>query len=191
MIQPNSRSVQCACRLGGYRPFRSVVANGFTNKHSKCWRSNRIVLSGRRFREVREQGVNASPEDAQSSSEFESLSIDDEGMLILVWPRGVTITGPAARHAMDEVNRICGDTRRPMLVDMATTKSVAREARVVFGERCAASRIAMLGRSPVDRVIANFALGRIPPRPPCPTKFFTDRDQAYAFLREGMNDRNV
>ena len=101
----------------------------------------------------------ASPDDAGSSSDFESLTIDDEGMLILVWPHGVSITGPAARHAMDEVNRICGTTRRPMLVDMATTKSVSREARVVFGERCAASRIAMLGRSPVDRVIANFALG--------------------------------
>jgi len=126
-----------------------------------------------------------------SSSDYESLTIDDEGLLILVWPRGVTITGPAARHAMDEVNRICGDTRRPMLVDMATTKSVAREARSTFGERCAASRIAMLGRSPVDRVIANFALGRISPRPPCPTKFFTDRDQAFAFLREGLDERIV
>jgi len=76
-----------------------------------------------------------------------------------------------------------------MLVDMATTASVSREARVVFGEECAASRIAMLGHSPVDRVIANFALGRIPPRPPCPTKFFTDRDQAFAFLREGLDER--
>jgi hypothetical protein len=119
----------------------------------------------------------------------ESLTIDDEGLLILVWPRGVKITGPAARHALDEVNRICDGTRRPMLVDMATTASVSREARVVFGEECAASRIAMLGRSPVDRVIANFALGRIPPRPPCPTKFFTDRDQAFAFLREGLDER--
>jgi len=119
----------------------------------------------------------------------ESLTIDDEGLLILVWPRGVKITGPAARHALDEVNRICDGTERPMLVDMATTASVSREARVVFGEKCAASRIAMLGRSPVDRVIANFALGRIPPRPPCPTKFFTDRDQAFAFLREGLDER--
>ena len=92
----------------------------------------------------------------------ESLTIDDEGLLILVWPRGVKITGPAARHALDEVNRICDGTARPMLVDMATTKSVAREATVVFGEQCAASRIAMLGRSPVDRVIANFALGQDP-----------------------------
>ncbi|MET0864059.1 MAG: STAS/SEC14 domain-containing protein [Nakamurella sp.] len=126
------------------------------------------------------------PED---NSSFESLTIDDEGFLILKWPTAVTITGPAARQAMNEVNRICGGTERPMLVDMATTKSVSREARVVFGEKCAASRIAMLGRSQVDRVIANFALGRIPPRPPCPTKFFTDRDQAFAFLREGLDER--
>ena len=65
-----------------------------------------------------------------ASSEYESLTIDDEGLLILVWPRGVKITGPSARRAFDEVNRICAGTRRPMLVDMATTKSVAREARV-------------------------------------------------------------
>jgi hypothetical protein len=125
----------------------------------------------------------------EESTGFESLTIDDEGFLLLKWPADVTITGPAARHAMNEVNRICAGTERPMLVDMATTKSVSREARVVFGEKCAASRIAMLGRSQVDRVIANFALGRIPPRPPCPTKFFTDRDQAYAFLREGLDER--
>jgi hypothetical protein len=119
-------------------------------------------------------------------SRFESLTIDDEGFVILKWPAAVTITGPSARHAMDEVNRICGATRRPMLVDMATTKSVAREARTVFAEPCAASRIAMLGRSPVDRVIANYTLGRF--TPPCPTRFFTDRDQAMEYLREGLDD---
>ena len=47
----------------------------------------------------------------------------------LLWPVGAKITGPSAQQAFDEVNRMCGDTRRPMLVDMATTKSVAREAR--------------------------------------------------------------
>lgn len=119
-------------------------------------------------------------------SRFESLTIDDEGFVILKWPNAVTITGPSARHAMDAVNRLCGDVRRPMLVDMATTKSVAREARTVFAEPCAASRIAMLGRSPVDRVIANYTLGRF--TPPCPTRFFTDRDKAFEYLREGLDD---
>jgi hypothetical protein len=118
-----------------------------------------------------------------ADSRYESLTIDDEGFLRLLWPVGAKITGPSAKGAFDEVNRICGGTRRPMLVDMATTKSVAREARAVFGQPCAASRIALLGKSPVDRVIANFTLGVS--EVPCPTRFFTDREKAMAFLREG------
>ncbi len=118
-----------------------------------------------------------------AESRYESLTIDDEGFVRLLWPVGAKITGPSAQQAFDEVNRICGDTRRPMLVDMATTKSVAREARAVFGRPSGASRIALLGRSPVDRVIANFTLGVS--EVPCPTRFFTDREKAMAFLREG------
>jgi hypothetical protein len=117
-------------------------------------------------------------------SAYESLTIDDEGIIRLVWPNGVRITGQSARSAFDAVNRLSADTRRPMLVDMATTQSVARDARAVFGEPSAASRIALLGRSPVDRVIANFTLGVS--QVPCPTRFFTDREKALAFLREGL-----
>ena len=121
-----------------------------------------------------------------AESRYESLTIDDEGFVRLLWPVGAKITGSSAQQAFDEVNRICGDTRRPMLVDMATTKSVAREARAVFGRPSGASRIALLGRSPVDRVIANFTLGVS--EVPCPTRFFTDREKAMAFLREGPHD---
>ena len=122
-------------------------------------------------------------------SPYESLTIDMEGVVILVWPRGVHITGAAAQQAFDDVNTLCGAVRRPMLVDMATTKSVARGARAVFGQPCAASRIALLGRSPVDRVIANFTLGVSVV--PCPTRFFTDRASAMSFLREGNDERGV
>ncbi len=121
-----------------------------------------------------------------TDSEHESVMIEDD-IVMLRWPAGVTITGATARRAFDEVNRVSADRRRPMLVDMATTKSVAREARTVFGEPCAASRIALLGHSQVDRVIANFTLGVF--KVPCPTRFFTDRDQAMAFLREGRDER--
>jgi hypothetical protein len=122
-------------------------------------------------------------------SPYESLTIDREGVVILVWPRGAQITGAAAQQAFDDVNTLCGVVRRPMLVDMATTKSVARGARAVFGQPCAASRIALLGRSPVDRVIANFTLGVS--EVPCPTRFFTDRARAMSFLREGHDERRI
>ena len=48
--------------------------------------------------EGEESGVNASPAGADGSSEFESLSIDDEGLLILVWPRGVRKWLGRGRH---------------------------------------------------------------------------------------------
>jgi hypothetical protein len=67
-----------------------------------------------------------------------------------------------------------------MLVDMAAVASVSREARSIWSIPCSASRIAMLGRSPVDRVLANFFLGvHIPP---CPTRFFTSRNDAMEWL---------
>jgi hypothetical protein len=43
-----------------------------------------------------------------------------------------------------------------------------------------ASRIALLGSSPVDRIIANFTIER--QTLPCPTRFFTSRDEALGWL---------
>jgi hypothetical protein len=108
------------------------------------------------------------------------LSLDGDGVLQLLWPRGASISEADAESAMARVNEMCGSTRRPMLVDMATTERVSRGARAVFGRPCQASRIALLGSSPVDKVMANFALGVT--RLPCPTRFFTSRAEAMAWL---------
>ncbi len=63
-----------------------------------------------------------------------------------------------------------------MLVDRTATESLSRQARSVFGIRCAASHIALLGSSPVDRILANWSLGV--QNLPCPTRFFTSRTEA-------------
>jgi hypothetical protein len=105
----------------------------------------------------------------------------EEGVLHLRWPRGAAISEADAENAMRRVNELCGDDRHPMLVDMATTERVSRGARAVFGRPCQASRIALLGASPVDRVMANFALGVS--RLPCPTRFFTSREDAMEWLK--------
>jgi hypothetical protein len=109
------------------------------------------------------------------------LILDTEGLLRLTWARGASITQADAESAMGEVNALCGVNRHPMLVDMATTAEVSRGARAVFGRPCQASRIALLGSSPVDRVMANFILGIS--RLPCPTKFFTSEHDALAWLK--------
>jgi hypothetical protein len=39
-----------------------------------------------------------------ADSRYESLTIDDEGFIRLLWPVGAKITGPSAQQAFDEVN---------------------------------------------------------------------------------------
>ena len=81
------------------------------------------------------------------------VSVVDD-VIRLKWTEGITITEDAARLAASFVNVVSADRRRPMIVDMTRTAAVTRQARTVFLEPGAASRIALLGRSPVDRVIA-------------------------------------
>lgn len=72
-----------------------------------------------------------------------------------------------------------------MLLDITNTRSITRQAKSVFSTKCAASRIALLGSNPVNRVIANFAMSRR--TLPCPTRFFAARDEAMRWLLHAPN----
>jgi hypothetical protein len=111
-----------------------------------------------------------------------TVELSPDGVIHLIWEPKVRIEIQDAQAAMAAVNDIAGDGNYPMLVDMATTENVSREARSVFSIPCAANRIALLGASPVDRIIANFFLGvHIPP---CPTRFFTSRSESMKWLQQ-------
>lgn len=116
----------------------------------------------------------------RADSDKAELVLDGQGIVQLKWQRGVSIAKEDAEAAMASVNELCGVSRHPMLVDMANTAQVSREARAVFGRPCQASRIALLGASPVDKVLANFILGIN--KLPCPTRFFTSRRDATEWL---------
>ncbi|MBT2534029.1 STAS/SEC14 domain-containing protein [Arthrobacter sp. ISL-48] len=111
-----------------------------------------------------------------------TVALEADQIIHLVWRQSVRIEAVDAHAAMAAVNEAADGSEYPMLVDMATTASVSRQARAVFSIPCAASRIALLGSSPVDRVLANFFLGvHIPP---CPTRFFNSRTDAMNWLME-------
>nr|WP_306860619.1 STAS/SEC14 domain-containing protein [Arthrobacter bambusae] len=121
------------------------------------------------------------PDIADGGKASVDLSVD--GHLNLRWQPGVHIDVEDAHAAMAKVNELCQRGQHPMLVDMASVASVSREARAVWSIPCGASRIALLGKSPVDRVLANFFLGVHVP--PCPTRFFTSRAEAMDWLNAG------
>lgn len=116
-----------------------------------------------------------------------AVSMGADSLVRLHWAAGVTVTGELARDAVAAVGQVCGGRSCPLLVDMTATAGLTREARGVFGQPSAASSIALLGSSAVDRVIANFILGVT--SVPVPTKFFTEETEAVAWLNDVSDDR--
>jgi len=109
-----------------------------------------------------------------------TLELDDAGFVRLRWSPGLTISGDMAREAVSRLAAVCDGRRLPMLVDMTSTAVLTRPARVVFGGKTCATRIALLGKSAVDRVMVNFALSVN--KVLAPTRFFTDERLAIAWL---------
>lgn len=110
------------------------------------------------------------------------VRLEDGSLLHLVWNHGVRIEASNARAAMEAVNKIAAGRRYPMLVDMAATNYVDHQARDVFAGPCAATRIALVGADPVDRALAAYQISAGPL--PCPTRFFTSKTEAMAWLQE-------
>lgn len=70
-----------------------------------------------------------------------------------------------------------------MLVEMASMKWIDRRATELFSAPWPLARMALVGASPVDEVIASFYTSRH--HHSCPTRFFTSVDEAMTWLKEG------
>ena len=97
-----------------------------------------------------------------------------------MWEKNLRITGDMAKQAMLAVEHLNRGRPRPLLVYMARTNALDREAREHFAEKCTISAIALLGETPVDRLLATFRLG--PGGAPAPMKYFTEENDAIAWL---------
>jgi hypothetical protein len=108
-----------------------------------------------------------------------TLALRPDGVLHVLWKPQVSLDEVDVTAAMAMVNDVCQGSSRPLLVEMANVKTVSHAARAAFSTPSAASRIALLGSNPVDRVIAGF---RGPNSHPCPTQFFTSKTEAVDWL---------
>jgi hypothetical protein len=109
-----------------------------------------------------------------------TVELSAEEVLHLVWKPGTVLEAADVHAAIAKVNEVADGAEHPMLIDMANTQAVTRQAKSVFSVKCAASRIALLGSNPVSRVIANYAMARR--TLPCPTRFFTSRNEVMNWL---------
>jgi hypothetical protein len=97
-------------------------------------------------------------------------------------PRGVPITGAIAEAAAARFKELVSDGPRPVILTVTGVSSITREARAVLSRAAGVLAFAVVGESPVDRVIANFVLGAAPL--PCPGGFFSSESHALAWLED-------
>lgn len=110
----------------------------------------------------------------------EDLRLCDDGIFRLQLPTGVHINGDMARKVADQLRVLTAGRPVPMLLRLTGVGSVSRGARGVCKDADSVSACALVGESPVDRVIANFLLGGAAPK--CPIQFFTSESEANLWL---------
>jgi hypothetical protein len=124
--------------------------------------------------------VNDAPGDPESRLRCFSIELGQHDIIRLVWQRDVRITAELAQKAIAAVDDINRDRLRPLLVSMARTNALDRAAREQFAEKSSASAIALVGETPVDRLLAAFALSHGDAR--VPAQYFTEESDAIAWL---------
>ncbi|MHA7264006.1 DUF7793 family protein [Arthrobacter sp. TMN-37] len=103
-----------------------------------------------------------------------------DGITVITLPAGEHISRRLAEHKAEEARQLAAGVPRPLLIDIRGVKSIDRNARAILGAAQMSAAVALLGTSPVDRVLGNFVVGGQQPR--CPVAFFTSRREAVAWL---------
>jgi hypothetical protein len=104
----------------------------------------------------------------------------DGGIIEVALPANEEIEGPEARVAGATVRALANGRRMPVLLVITGVVGVSVEARQVYAGSIAASAFALVGESPVDRVIAHYLLRS--KTETIPAQFFTSEAEAIDWL---------
>ncbi|MCC3272994.1 STAS/SEC14 domain-containing protein [Arthrobacter zhangbolii] len=118
---------------------------------------------------------------AEPLAESARVGMTADGKITLVLPPGQVVTGAMAAEAAQEIENLAGVRRLPLLLTLTGVESISRTARDIFSAARSLSAVAVIGISPVDRVIANFLLGG--EVQPCPTRYFSREKDALDWLK--------
>jgi len=104
----------------------------------------------------------------------------DGGIIEVTLPANEEIEGPEARVAGATVRAMADGRRMPVMLVITGVVGVSVDARQVYAGSIAASAFALVGESPVDRVIAHYLLRS--KTETIPAQFFTSEAEAIDWL---------
>lgn len=134
---------------------------------------------GERAPGTSEEG-DSSADTAPTSGGPIGVRLRDGGIIEVALPANEEIEGPEAQVAGSAVRALAGGRRMPVLLIITGVVGVSVEARHVYATSIAASAFALVGESPVDRVIAHYLLRS--KTESIPAQFFTSEAEAISWL---------
>lgn len=109
-----------------------------------------------------------------------TVEVANEDFLHVRWIPGSVVTKTDAEALKSRAAELSSGRTLPMLVEMSSMKWIDRCATEIFSAPWPIARMALVGASPVDEVIASFYTSRH--NHACPTRFFTSIDDAMTWL---------
>ena len=110
----------------------------------------------------------------------------DGAIIEVLLPPNQEIEGPEARIAGGAVRSLAAGRRMPVLLVITGVVGVSVEARQVYSGSIAATAFALVGESPVDRVIAHYLLRSRGET--IPAQFFSSESAALEWLRQYVRE---
>ena len=119
-------------------------------------------------------------ENARTAIASIGVRVLESGIIQVMLPADAEIAGTDARVARAAVRALADGRRVPVMVVITGVVGVSVEARQIYASSLAASAVALVGESPVDRVIAHYLLrSKIET---IPAQFFTSEAEAVEWL---------
>jgi hypothetical protein len=112
-----------------------------------------------------------------------TAALSSKEVLHVRWTPGAVVTESDAKALKARATELSAGRALPMLVEMANMKWIDRRATEMFSQPWPLARMALVGASPVDEVIASFYAARH--NHSCPTRYFTSIDEAMTWLTNG------
>ena len=120
-------------------------------------------------------------EDLQSEGISGTIELSGQ-ILCMSWVPGAVVRKSDAKALMQRATALSAGRTLPLLVEMTGMKWIDGGAQKAFASSWPVTRAAIVGASPVDKAMVGFYIARH--RPHHPTRFFTSRDEAMAWLAE-------
>ncbi len=129
-----------------------------------------------------DDALDASSEDTTAPAAQITVHLAADGIVEVTLPPNTVVRSREAQAAAAAVRAFADGRRLPLLLTVTGVLSVTNDARLTYTNSVVVSACALLGESPVDRVIAHYLLRARSDS--VPARFFTSEAEAREWLRE-------